>query len=154
MRFTGQFVTAKLDINAYKRVLTDYLRAKLKEATSKWLIATTGRVPVWSGMARGSLLEVAEFSQTTLVISPKDGVKSRIPLGRALGTAEPTENLDDFKIEIETSVPHYVSQEVRNVGVSKSAPWRSFDAGQEAAKEVLGSTILPKPILKKKITRL
>lgn len=142
MRFTGQFTGAKLDLSSYKKKMNAYLEAKLHEAANSWLQAVTGRVPVWSGMARGSLLELSELVSGKLAITPK--VKSRIPLGQSLGTAIQ----DDFIIIITTAVPHYTLQEYTNVGVSKSAPWRSLNAGATACKEVIKNVRLPKPKIK------
>ena len=116
-----------------------YLEAKLREGANAWLQAVTGRVPVWSGMSQASLLELTELIGGVLVITPR--VKSRIPLGRALGTAE----LEDFIITITTKVPHYTLQEYKDVGVSKTAPWRSLKAGATVYKESIKNVRLPRP---------
>jgi len=93
-------------------------------------------------MARGSLLELAELISGRILIQPK--VASRIPLGRALGTAEQI----DFILTITTEVPHYVLQEYKNVGVSRSAPWLSFESGAIAYREAVKETKIPPLILK------
>ncbi len=109
------------------------MTSNLHKVVKAWLIATTGRVPVWSGMAMGSLLEVSETVDGGLIITPRTGVKNRIGLGRSLGSADALYGPNEYSMIIKSSVPHYVSQDVGYVGVSKSAPWMSFPAGMAAA---------------------
>ena len=142
MKFTGHLTGAKLDLQAYKSELDKYLEKVLRQAANAWLRGVTGRVPVWSGMAKASLLELSEMVNGNVVITPR--VKSRIPLGRSLGTAV----RDDFTITITTKVPHYTLQEHTNVGVSRSAPWQSLQRGAEYYKQV--EVTLPKPVFKPK----
>jgi len=94
-----------------------------------WLNAASGRVPVWSGMALASLSNVAEFAGTGLVITPKSGVKSKIALGKVMGSVAVVTTSKLYSITMRTTVPHYVMQEETYVGASPSAPWQSFPAG-------------------------
>lgn len=146
MRFTGHFTGAKLDLGVYKQHLREHMEIQLRRVAKIWLSAVTGRVPVWSGMARGSLLVLAEMIGGRIVIAPVSGVASRIPQGRALGTAEEKLGPNDFTIEISTSVPHYVVQEYKNVNVSRSAPWLSFEAGAVAYNQAVKTAFLPPPV--------
>jgi len=149
MKFTGQFTGIKLDQKAYLILLQKYLETKLFEVTDVWLNAVTGRVPVWSGMSQGSLLVLANLINHTLLITPVRGVKSRIALGEALGTAIlDIETPGIATITIATEVPHYVLQEFTNVGISKSAPWLSFEAGATAYSQAIATVKLPEPIYK------
>lgn len=141
MKFTGHFTSVKLDLRAYQALLEEHLRNELQRVTKVWLHAVTGRVPVWSGMARASLLNVAAEIGGSIVIQPI--VKSRIPLGQPMGTVKPNYGPTDFTIEISTSVPHYVTQEYTDVGISKSAPWRSFEAGASAYRAAAQTVVLP-----------
>lgn len=150
MKFTGSFTTASINVNSYKRLLKTYLENRIKEIANVWLAGVTGRVPIWSGMSQGSLLELSELINGGLVIIPKAGVRSRIELGRRYGEATIHTEISDFNITIVTDVSHYNVQEFTNVGVSKSAPWRSLEAGKELARDEMSKTRLPKPILKTK----
>ncbi len=105
----------------------------LHKVVKAWLMAATGKVPVWSGMAMGSLLEVSETVDGGLIITPRTGVKSRIGLGRSLGSADAEYGPNEYSMIIKSSVPHYVEQDVGYVGVSLTAPWMSFPAGMAAA---------------------
>ena len=149
MKFTGKFTVIKLDRQAYLTFLQEYLQKKLFEVTNVWLNATTGRVPVWSGMAKGSLLVLANLVDNKLIITPIRGVKSRVALGELVGTAIPDwETPGRALITISTEVPHYVIQEFTNVGVSKSAPWLSFEAGAAAYRVAVQTVKLPAPFYK------
>ncbi|GAG59837.1 unnamed protein product, partial [marine sediment metagenome] len=141
MKFTGHFTGIKLDLEKYRQRLRDHMVVELHNIAKIWLSAVTGRVPVWSGMSQGSLLKLSEMVGGRIVISPL--VSSRVPKGRALGTAKPTYGPNDFIIEISTAVPHYVLQEYENVGISKSAPWLSFAAGASAYHQAVRTTRLP-----------
>jgi hypothetical protein len=154
MKFHGKFVTLSIDINKYKKQAEKYLEKELKNVIRAWLFAVVGRVPVWSGMARGSLLSVSELVNGGLVITPVQHVTSRISLGEKLGTIEPNFKFADFKVTIITNVEHYNVQEYYNVNVSKSAPWRSLEAGLQAASFASQSVRLPRPRLYHKTLKL
>lgn len=146
MKFTGHFTGAKLDLRAYLDKLETHLKNELQRVTKEWLRAVTGRVPVWSGMAQASLQSVAIEIGTSLVITP--GHKSRVGLGVPMGSVNANYGPTDFTITISTRVPHYVLQESKNVGVSKSAPWQSFEAGNTAYLAAAQSARLPQPKFK------
>jgi hypothetical protein len=154
MKFTGSFVTATIDVAQYKKALELHLQKKLREAAGAWLLGAVDRIPVWSGMSRSSLRELIDLTGKSVAIVPKRGVQSRIPQGKLLGTAKENLNLNDFNITIVTNVPHYTKQEYENVGISKSAPWHSLEAGKLAAEPIMKSTRLIAPKLKKKIIKI
>lgn len=152
MRFTGKYVGIKLDLSRYQQQLENYLVQSLHHGARAWLQAVAGRggrVPLWSGMARASLLELSELINGTVVLSPLR-VKSRIPKGRALGTAVQEISPEKVQLTIETDVPHYNLQEYRRAakGGSPRAPWLSLKVGAIAWKIATLGVKLPKPIFK------
>ncbi len=147
MRFTGHYTGIGFDLFEYKRQLNDYLVEILHEGAKAWLKAVAGRggrVPLWSGMARASLLEISELIDGTVVLTPLKA-PSRVPQGRSLGKA--TQKISETKVDItiETSVPHYTLQERQNVGVSPRAPWYSLAAGIIAFQLATKDAKLTKP---------
>lgn len=144
MKFTGQFLGAKIDVDKYQQQLQEAMIDALHEGAKIWLQAVVGKVPLWSGMARASLLELSELVSGQIVFSPLKA-KSRIPAGRSLGTAEQDIEQDRVTITITTDVPHYTEQEYRS-GVSPTAPWHSLMAGAIAFKSYAESTkfLMPK----------
>jgi len=149
MKFTGTFVGVKLDLQSQKELIESYLLSELHRVANAWLAGSGDRVPVWSGMARASLLELSQLINGTIVISPLRA-KSRIPQGKALGTAVQEISAERAIITIDTNVPHYNVQEYERVekGGSPSAPWHSLKAGASAYLEAAKTTRLPRPILK------
>ncbi len=150
MKFTGTFVGVKFDLPGYRRQLEDHLVELLHQGAKAWLqvvAGSGGRVPLWSGMARASLLELSELIDGRVVLSPLKG-PSRVPKGRALGTAIPEISESKVQLTIETMVPHYTIQERANVGVSKTAPWQSLLAGRLAFLAVSKEARLLEPEFK------
>ncbi len=152
MRFTGRFVGAKLDLQKYRTELEDYLLRRLHEAIKAWLqvvAGSGGRVPLWSGMARASLIELAQLIDGRIVLSPLKG-KSRIPEGKTLGTVRQIITNCKIIIQIETDVEHYNVQEYTKVAGrgSPSAPWHSRAAGLIAFRENIQDLELLLPFLR------
>lgn len=150
MKFTGTYVGIKFDLPKYRQQLEDHLVRLLHQGAKAWLqvvAGSGGRVPLWSGMARASLLELSELIDGRVVLSPLKA-SSRISKGRALGTAIQEISESKVQLTIETMVPHYSLQERANVGVSKTAPWQSLLAGRLAFQLVVAYGRLPKPIFK------
>lgn len=152
MRFYGEFVSAKLNVEVYKKLVDDVLGNALLEGANIWLTAVTGRVPLWSGMARASLLELSRLINGKILLSPLKA-KSRIPIGESLGSARVLSDFPSYIFEVATQVPHYTLQEFTSVSPrgSPTAPWRSFQAGQDAFFEYAKSVRLP-PVVFDKIT--
>jgi len=155
MRFTGQLVQLKLDQVLFANQLKSHLRDLIEEGARVWLTAVLGRVPLWSGMARGSLLELSRLVNGTIILTPLRA-KSRIPQGEVLGTATPNYDNTKVEIEIETNVPHYNLQEYTKPakGGSPTAPWHSVEAGKIAFNEFSRTVTLPMPQIIPKIIRL
>ena len=147
-KFRGYITTGHIDISEFEIQLKKEMTFNLHKVVRAWLMAATGRVPIWSGMAMGSLLEVSETIGGGLVITPRSGVKSRINLGRTLGSADATYGPSEYTMIIKSSVPHYVEQDASNVGVSVTAPWMSFPVGMAAAIEAAASIKVSGPKIK------
>ncbi len=131
MKFTGHFTGIKHNDRLFLNRLQVRLKRYLFDAAESWLKGAESRVPVWSGMAKGSLLEMAFLLNTEIIIVPTERAgRDRIELGKSLGTGVFAPDTIAPTITITTQVPHYVSQEHYNVGVSKSAPWKSFAYGK------------------------
>lgn len=152
MKFTGKFIGAKLDLQKYKTQLETHLLQELHAAIKAWLqvvAGSGGRVPLWSGMARASLIEIARLVNGRVVLSPLKG-KSRISEGKALGTVRPEINNNKIIYHIETDVEHYNIQEYTKVSGrgSPSAPWNSRAAGLIAFRAAIQDLELLPPRFK------
>jgi len=157
MKFFGEFIGASLDVNAYKALVDDYLTEKLREVVRLWIATVTGRVPLWTGMARASLIELSRLVNGKIILSPLKA-KSRVPLGESMGTARVLTEFPYYIFEVAITVPHYTLQEFTNVRSitgrgSPSAPWRSFEAGQQAFFEYARTVRLPPVIYEPVVVR-
>lgn len=135
MRVTVTITQIRLDTTRFKRELENNLRNLARSAARAWLTRAVPAVPVYSGMARGSLLKIARLSSGKVSIS---GFKApnRVPEGQRLGRAQ----LSAKGFTIETAVAHYADQD-ENQGVSASSPWKSFQLGNRAAVQHIRRTI-------------
>jgi len=147
---SGYITTGHINISQFERQFKQGMTFNLHKVVRAWLMAATGRVPIWSGMAMGSLLEVSETVNGGLIITPRTGVKSRIGLGRSLGSADAEYGPNIYSMIIKSSVPHYITQDASFVGVSLTAPWMSFPAGMAAAKKAALSIKVSGPEIKTK----
>jgi len=151
MKFKGRFRGLFLDLDKYKAKLEASLERDLHTALEIWLDVVTNAVPVWSGMAQGSLLRLTKAGDAKIFIGPLKA-KSRIPKGEALGTGEFIVALPEFRFKFSTSVPHYVQGETEE-GVGKSSPWQSLPAGAEAFRAFAKTIRLPRPVIRGRIIK-
>jgi len=158
MKITGELKALEFDLARYKVEVDNFLTASLHQGIRIWLTAVTGRVPLWSGMARAALLQISQLVNGKVVLSPLQG-KSRIPQGASLGHGKVTTSFPNYSFEVQVEVEHYVIQEDTNVRNktgrgSPSAPWRSFDAGEQAFREYVRTLRLPPVQIESKAVRI
>jgi hypothetical protein len=142
-----------LDHSATIKALEEHLVSELHRCTGAWIQAIAGpggRVPLWSGMARASLMEVSQLVNSQIVISPLKA-PSRVSEGSQLGTAEQTVKPGLYQIEVTTDVEHWNVQEYEKAkkGGSPTAPWRSLAVAAAAFLECAETVSLPAPVYTK-----
>jgi hypothetical protein len=152
MKFTGSLIGLTLDHQEALKAMEEHLVSELHRCTGAWVQAIAGpggRVPLWSGMARASLMEVSQLVNSQIVISALKA-PSRVQEGARLGTAEQTIRPDLYQIEIITDVEHWNIQEYEKVskGGSKSAPWRALEFASVAFLACAATVSLPVPVFK------
>jgi hypothetical protein len=152
MKFTGSFIGLTLDHSATVKALEEHLVGELHRCTDAWIqviAGPSGRVPLWSGMARASLLEVSQLVNSQIVISPLKA-PSRVQEGAQLGTATQTIRSNLYQIEITTDVEHWNIQEYHKVkrGGSPSAPWQSLQFAAAAFLACAEGVSLPAPVFR------
>lgn len=148
-KMTSELVGIDLDLAAEQQRIRNRMGQAIRTGARRWVAATAGKVPVFSGMARASLFKIAELANTTIVVSPLKA-PSRIPLGQALGTAEIQDRGPLFQFTVRVAVPHYVIQETESTRPkgSPKAPFRSFDAGLRAFQLFAATVKLPAVVFK------
>ncbi len=88
MKFTAKFQLPELNLRKFKQQLDRELTDLLIESAIAWLQAGSFKVPVWSGAARSTFLDLASRVNFSIGISPVSTAPDRRSLGRSQGTGE------------------------------------------------------------------
>ena len=162
MRFHGTVKTLGFDANGYTVAMKKQLEIAYRKAAAEFLRAAIPLVPVDTGMARGSFLNIGRFLRVAVPISPKPRKTAKLYYHRGafspgermnpeLGASYSTKVEDLFKwkanklsFQFNTRVYHYNLLDA--IGVRGQEPWNSFSEGQKAFIESLSglSKRLPK----------
>lgn len=121
----------------YITALNKKVEEQMKEAAREWLRAVIVRVPVYTGMARESLLPLSRYLNVAIPIDPI--AKRRGPSGEIQQYFAFEQQGEQFTFKYSTEVPHYLINEF-NVGLGSPplthpTPWHSFEAGRIAWRE-------------------
>lgn len=147
-RITLTLVDLKFDADNFRKTVHATLEKEIRMAARAWLRAVIPRVPVYTGMARGSLQPLGRFLKVAVPISP---VAKRKNMGPAVGAAQ-----QSFKFEVKngkylfgfnSTVAHYMINEFYSVPLPlrNPTPWQSFEAGRTAFNEYVANE-LPKKL--------
>lgn len=140
----------EFDLNSLTKRQTERLNAHARQAARVFLraIISAGVVPIDTGMAMGSFLNLGRFLRVAVLEGPgphngqrtythSDGTKYVDQKGPELGARFATQPQDAFistddrvEFQFQTDVYHYYLNEF---GLSFSSPWNSFEVGREAA---------------------
>lgn len=141
----------ELDVTAYNDALAKALRAHVIKAARAFVRVAASRIPVDTGMARGSFLNIGRFLNEFVTINPKSFNKKyygprggtaipKTPESGAALTTSPDQMIqisgNRVTFQIESRVFHLTLED--EIGVrSPRAPWESFRRGREAFMEVM-----------------
>jgi len=143
----------KLSRENYRKQFDKDIEKHMHAAAREWLLAVYPLVPVWTGMARGSLIPLGAFLNVPIPIDRNPSADAHglidrgfwdgIPLGKFQFRFTRTQ----FRFHFSTDVEHYMENEL-NVAPSylhliNPTPWHSFEAGAEAFKAYVESTLIP-----------
>ena len=170
MRFFGTIKIPKLDEAAYSKSLHEEIKRQFRKAALAYLRAATAsdRIPVDTGMARGSFLNLAKFLRTTLSIVPKRTKKKngevlqyyhrpgsrgqdKTPqLAQQYSTAPEKilkENGSRLAFVYNVRVYHFELNDGfgdQFAGINANAPWGATEAGKEEFIRVMRLLKVPK----------
>lgn len=148
--FEAKIKLIKIDKRGYSEALGKAVDVQMRQAARAWLRAVMFNIPIYTGMARGSLLPVGRFLSVAIPIKP---VAKRKYGDAAAGAA-----LSSFKFErddgfvwtfsFSTEIPHFLINEF-NVGLGSPplrhpTPWKSMEAGKIAWTEYLTTELTRK----------
>jgi hypothetical protein len=149
MRIFGSLQLLDYEAEEHTEAIRQALLAHFKKAARAFVRAAVPLIPVQTGMARGSFLNIGLFLNVAVPINPTQFNKfyyppegGRLPKNAAIGANLTTAPRDMIKItsenritfEIQSRVFHLTLEDI--IGV-RSGPWHSFEAGRIAFMNVL-----------------
>lgn len=163
MRLYGTVQTLQFDSSGYTKAMKKALEVQFRHAARAFLRAAIPRVPVQTGMARGSFLNIGRLLNVAVPIQPtlfnQFYYPGRLPKTPATGAAlsTPAENVitwksNQIRFEFQTKVWHYTLEDYFGVR-SPSAPWQSFMLGRIAFMEEMRALKDRLPKIKSYMTR-
>lgn len=175
-RFYGTIDTLEFDSAGYTRAMREALEVQFRQAARAFVRAAILKIPVETGMARGSFKDIGRFLNVQIPINPTRSGKYYPPNGGApipktpeAGAALSTppdqiikwDDANRIAFEFESQVFHYTLQEFfrpinsatgQPVG-SPTAPWQSMIAGRVAFRNEMRSLRKRLPKIKSFMTR-
>lgn len=146
--FVMELMDLKFDVKGFRKTVDAALQTQLRMAAREWLRAVIPRVPVYTGMSRGTLQPLGQFLRVAVPISP---VASRpgysIEGGAAASSFSFTKEGAYYYFTWNNEVLQYQINEFHRVPLPlrHPTPWRSLDAGRRAFDAYVKNTI-PKRI--------
>lgn len=145
-KFTGRFHNFKIDVKRWSAACDEKMMELLKEAMREYLTAAILKVPVFTGMARGSLRPIGRFVNMEIPISP-DPRASEYPEKTIWKGEERGQNfsfvMNNGRVIVHwsTEVEHFITNEFNNMEgkfpLRHPTPWESRVAGREAYRTFL-----------------
>ncbi len=162
-----KLIYLKLDKVKFTKTLIEKLETQNRQAARAWLRAVILKVPVWTGMAAGSLKPLGAFLRVAIPISPSSSSQAQSAMrrgqteaaGEALGKFEfKNEDGQRFVFVFSTGVIHYLQNEYYaappGFHLIEETPWYSLRAGSIAYKQYMKENLKNKiPKLKSFIVR-
>lgn len=144
MRLYGTIDLLEFDSTGYTAAVNRAIEAEFRQAAREFIRAAYPLVPVQSGMARGSFLNIGRFLRVAVPIAPRRFNQRYYPPGGGASIPKTPESgaslstppnqiirRDGNRVifEFNTRVFHYTLEDL--IGV-RSGPWGSFAAGRAA----------------------
>jgi hypothetical protein len=145
--FIAEFMDLKFDANGYRKSVDALMEQQMRMAARAWLRAVIPHVPVYTGMARGSLRPLGQFLKVSVPISP---IATRKGMGIGAGESKSwfkiSKSGGNYTFEYNSSVAHYEINEFYNVPLplTHPTPWHSFKYGDEAFNEYARTKMPPR----------
>lgn len=139
------------DRAGYTKTLNRTMGQIIRQGARLWLETVAPLVPIQTGMARASLIPLADYLHVSLEVDPLQGFKSRVELGidAGQGFVLIDDNMSTWRYSFawKTEVLHYLLNDVYGTPTVISSPWNSVEHGDEVMWDYLYNEIprrLPK----------
>ncbi len=160
-RFYGRLVHFRLNQAKYNKTLDQAATRLVRQAARAWLRAMILQVPVWSGMARGSIKfasgpggVLSRYLNVEVPINPIKATRKKNQLtGAPYGRYNFITSRHTYRFKFRSDVPHFILNEFfarTDAGAGGQqiiAPWNSLEAGAAAFRATIRAGIpkLPNP---------
>lgn len=137
LRIKSRLSTFELDPQRYAKSLDEAISTQQRQAARAWLRAVIEKVPVWTGMSRGSLKPLGAYLRVAVPISP---VAQRSGMGPTAGAQQSsfsfTRTGTSWTFAFTEEVAHFLINDAFDVSayirLRTPGPYNAFKAGEEA----------------------
>lgn len=146
IQFTGRLYTMQFDAEGFKKSLQEAIAVQMRQAARAWLRAVIPAVPVYTGMARGSLQPLGRILRVAVPISPIAFRRGKSPAeGATQSSFEFYNNGSVWTFSWSTDVLHYTINEYNNMSgvlpLRHPTPWKSIEKGNIAFNAYMEANI-------------
>jgi hypothetical protein len=150
-RFRGHFDRVEVRRNALSQAMQDAVATQLRQAMREFIRAVLQRVPVYTGMSRGSLRPMARVLRVAIPINPHPRAgyyKNKTPeAGERQSHFEFDHTGLNQSVTFRVDVAHYLINEFYTglrgqENLIHPTPWKSFEAGREAFHAYLRANLM------------
>lgn len=150
MKIYGRGVAFKLDNARYSKALDSMIQEEYKKAIFAFLEVAEHRIPVETGMARGSLKLLADFVGFQLDLADAHTRGGRdADLGAVLGNLRVSFKWPNYSFSLTSDVHHFWLHETQDSIFNAAADryvankkWEAFKYGREAFRQYLDYNIV------------
>lgn len=147
IRMKSKLTTFSIDPGRFTKTLDEAIQVQQRQAARAWLRAIIEKVPVWTGMSRGSFKPLGAYLRVAVPISP---VARRSGMGPSAGASKSqfsftrTGNVWTFAFTEE--VAHLLINDAFNVSayihLRTPGPYNAFKAGSDAYQQYIDENLL------------
>lgn len=113
MKITGKFTAPRVNLTQWRKKLDEELTEAIKQSASQWLATAVSAIPVWSGAARATFLDLAQEIEDNVTIALAPNAPNRIDKGRRSGEGKLDINARRgiYRFEYSTDLAHLIFNE-------------------------------------------
>lgn len=116
MKFNAELSISRLNLEAYRKILHQYMLEAISQAISVWLDAVLMEIPVWSGASRATFAKLAQVISYNIPIAPVVASRVGVGMGESAGGLETDRG--QYVFHYSTSLPWLIWNEYNNANVN------------------------------------
>lgn len=157
-RLIVKFEKLNLDVPKATAAIEKAIEVQMRQAAREMLRAIIVKVPVFTGMARGTMQPLGRFLRVAVPITPKPGAKKYPGKNAAAGALASSFTFANSgglrpRLRFDPGVAHFQTNDKfdvseRGIKLRNPTPWHALQAGREAFKIYLRQN------LKKRVPRI